>query len=107
MEWITVERSSLSVADVQSITVKGKKLTLVYAEEKFYAFAGKCSHAGGNMSKGWCKDGFLVCPVHRYQYALSNGRGAPGQGDYLKTYPLKQNDTHIMIGIKKSWFKFW
>ncbi len=107
MQWFSIPVASLSVADVQSITVNSKRLTLVKNNDKFYVFTNKCPHAGADLSNGWCKEGFLVCPVHRYQYQLENGRGAIGQGDYLKKYPVKIIEGNLMIGFKKPWFQFW
>jgi 3-phenylpropionate/trans-cinnamate dioxygenase ferredoxin subunit len=107
MEWFPVAIFSLSSADVQLIVIKGKKLILVKEEGRFYVFTNKCPHAGAGLSAGWCQKGFLVCPVHRYSYNLENGRGAKGQGDYLKNYPTKVEGNTLFIGFKKPWFKFW
>nr|WP_294895440.1 Rieske (2Fe-2S) protein [uncultured Pedobacter sp.] len=107
MEWVAIAISSLSSADVQLVSIKGKRIVLVKDNNTFYAFTSKCPHAGGDLSAGWCKEGYLVCPIHRYSYNLKSGRGASGQGDYLKNYPVKTEKDHILIGFKKPWFKFW
>lgn len=107
MDWIKIAISSLSVADIQLIKVKNKQLILVRDGDVFYAFKNKCPHAGADLSNAWCKEGYLVCPIHRYSYNLKNGRGAKGQGDYLKQYPIKIIGNDILIGVKKPWFKFW
>jgi nitrite reductase/ring-hydroxylating ferredoxin subunit len=107
MEWVSIEISKLSIADVQQISVKGKKLTLVRQHKNFYVFTNKCPHAGSDITNGWCENGYLVCPVHRYKYNLLNGRGVSGQGDYLKTYPVKVEGNNLFIGFINPWFKFW
>lgn len=107
MEWVSIPISSLSIADVQSITVKGKRVVLVRDKGEFYAFNSKCPHAGADLSTGWCKEGYLVCPVHRYSYNLKNGRGATGQGDYLPYYPVRVVGDQVLIDFKKPWFNFW
>lgn len=107
MKWISIELTSLNSNEVQTIYINGKKLLLVSKEESFFVFASKCPHAGADLSGAWCKGDFLVCPVHRYQYQLLNGRGAPGQGDYLKNYPTKIENGKLWIGFKKPWFRFW
>ncbi|WP_017257632.1 Rieske (2Fe-2S) protein [Pedobacter arcticus] len=107
MKWFTIPLSSLSSADVQLIVVNSKKLTLVQHQGNYHVFANKCPHAGGDLTNGWCTEGFLVCPIHRYQYNLENGRGAIGQGDYLRKYPVKIVGENLMVGFKKLWFKFW
>lgn len=107
MEWIPIVISFLNVADVQTITVKGNRLILVRNGGKFHVFSNKCPHAGADLSAAWCDKGYLICPVHRYKYNFENGRGAVGQGDYLKTYPVKLIGDNLFVGLKKPWFKFW
>lgn len=107
MEWVSIAISSLSIADVQPVVVKGKRLVLVKENNQFYVFKNKCPHAGADLGNAWCKEGYLVCPIHRYKYSLESGRGAIGQGDYLKNYPTKVVGDHVFIGFKKPWFRFW
>lgn len=107
MEWVRVAKSSLSLADVQTISVKGKTLVLVKDDGEFYAFTNKCPHAGADLSTAWCEKGYLICPIHRHAYNLKNGRGAVGQGDHLMNYAVKSETDYLLIGIPKPWFKFW
>ncbi|HEX7366155.1 MAG TPA: Rieske (2Fe-2S) protein [Pelobium sp.] len=107
MKWIKIAIASLSPADVQLINLKKQKLVLVRKDNHFYVFKNKCPHAGADLSNGWCKNDYLVCPIHRYSYQLKNGKGAKGQGDYLKHYPVKIAGDQLLIGLKEPWFKFW
>lgn len=83
----------------------GKKLCLLRHSGQLHAVQDTCPHAGGVLSGGWCKDGYLVCPIHRWEYSLQNGRGAEGQGDYINTYPVEARPDGIYIGIKESFWK--
>jgi nitrite reductase/ring-hydroxylating ferredoxin subunit len=90
---------------VEQIKLEGKKLCLVRTEGKFYAVENSCPHAGGILSGGWCKNGNIVCPIHRWEYNLVNGRGAQGQGDYVNTYPVELREDGIYIGFKTGFWK--
>jgi len=93
---------------VMQLNVAGKKLCLVRHQEQIFAVQNTCPHAGGILSGGWCKNGHLVCPIHRWEYNLQTGRGATGQGDYIDTYPVQVKPDGIYIGIKESlWKKLW
>ena len=70
-----------------------------------FALAARCPHAGADISNGWCKDGKLVCPFHRYSYDIRTGRGSPGQGDYIKKYPTEIRSDGIYVGINSIWSK--
>lgn len=107
VKWFSIDKGALLNQEVQLIAVDGKKLCLILSENKYYATAIHCPHAGADLSKGWCEKGYLVCPIHRFKYSLENGRGAKGQGNYLPNYPVIDEGDFLKIAIKKSWFKFW
>jgi nitrite reductase/ring-hydroxylating ferredoxin subunit len=103
MIWHKIPKTDLKDVEIQVINLKGKKVCLVRDGSNYYATASNCPHAGASLEHGWCEKGYIVCPVHRHQYNLKNGRGADGQGDYLPNYPLKQEKDYLLIGTKKSW----
>ena len=105
LNWIKVNEPIPTEDFVQQIKLEGKKLCLVRAEGKLYAVENTCPHAGGILSGGWCKNGNIICPIHRWEYSLENGRGASGQGDYINTYPIENRDDGIYIGIKIGLWK--
>ena len=87
MAWYKV----LAAADIKYPFVKKVKagkiaIALVGVEGIIHALSARCPHAGEDLSYGWCKDGKLVCPVHRYSYDINTGRGSAGQGDYVDTF---------------------
>ena len=90
---------------VQQVALAGKKICLVRDGESLFAFQNTCPHAGGILSGGWCSHGHLICPIHRYEYNLETGRGAPGQGDYITRYPLEVRNDGVYIGFKQSLWK--
>ena len=106
MRWVEINQDKLTDKTVQKISVEGKILVLIKFKADFFITESKCPHAGADISQGWCnKDGNLVCPFHRHEYQLSNGRGKVGQGDYLKTYPVKQEFGKIFVGFKEGWWE--
>lgn len=105
MEWFKVDIELPDHDLVEQIKVNGKKLCLIKHQEKVYVIQNTCPHAGGILSGGWCKEGHIVCPIHRYEYNLSTGRGAPGQGDYIDIYPTEQREDGLYVGLKESWWK--
>ena len=87
------------------VEVAGKKITLGKFNEDVYAFAHKCPHASGIMADGFINAmGRVVCPLHRYQFSMENGRNTSGEGYYLKTYPVKIDNEVLFIGIAKTGF---
>jgi 3-phenylpropionate/trans-cinnamate dioxygenase ferredoxin subunit len=51
--------------------------------------------------------GNVVCPLHRYKYALKNGRNISGEGYYLKHWPVEIRGNGIYVGLEeRSFFNF-
>jgi nitrite reductase/ring-hydroxylating ferredoxin subunit len=107
LRWIKLFEMEILPDDdfIKSVQVHNKRICLIKTKGSWFATQAKCPHAGADLSQGWCKNGKLICPFHRYEYDLQSGKGAPGQGDYINTYPLRIRQDGIYIGWKESWFK--
>lgn len=100
-EWIPEQEGLLKVK------IAGRHICLIRHQDQLYATSVRCPHAGADLSGGWCEGGRLICPYHRHAFDLQNGRGDPGQGNYITIYPLKQENGQWYIGLKKSGFRNW
>jgi nitrite reductase/ring-hydroxylating ferredoxin subunit len=105
MKWVKVDVPFLEEEFVKQVKVDGKKLCLIRHQTKLFVVQNTCPHAGGILSGGWCKEGNIVCPIHRYEYNLITGRGAKGQGDYIHIYPTEEREDGLYIGFKESLWK--
>ncbi|PWS28920.1 (2Fe-2S)-binding protein [Pedobacter yonginense] len=110
MQWFKVLNTAQipTFDSIKTIAVNGKQVCIIKTAGKIYATQSFCPHAGGNFGGGWCKNGQLVCPIHRYAYNLETGRGAEGQGDYINIFPTELREDGLYIGFKESWWsKLW
>lgn len=77
-----------------------KVVGLLKKEDKVYAFAATCPHAGAPLCSGWLDaQGRIVCPLHKYRFDPANGRNTSGEGYKLRTYPVEIRDGNIYIGL--------
>lgn len=108
MKWFKLFAAGILTSPdfIKLVTVSGKKLCIVKEGQRIFAVQNKCPHAGADLSQGWCDKGNLVCPYHRHEFNLETGRGAPGQGDYINTYPVEIREEGVYVGIKEFWWKF-
>jgi len=88
---------------IKKTKVSGKSILIIGYENDLYALGSTCPHAGAELSGGWCKDGKLVCPLHRYTYDLQTGKGSPGQNDYIDSYALEIRAGEVYVGIEAFW----
>ncbi len=84
---------------IKRVKVKGKSICLVGYGSEIFAVGSTCPHAGADLSGGWCKDGKIICPFHRYSYDIKTGKGDPGQNDYIDIYPVKISEDGVYIGL--------
>lgn len=107
LEWLKVaENRPVKEAFIQKVKAGNHNLCLIGFEGKLYAVSAKCPHAGGDLAGGWCENGQIICPLHRYQYNLKTGKGATGQGDYIDTFPVEIQADGIYVQMKKRWSLF-
>ena len=75
----------LNNQNLAEIKVNGKHVCIAVHKAHVFACAATCPHASGRLSNGYIDAlGNIVCPLHRYKFALSNGRNVSGEGYFLK-----------------------
>jgi 3-phenylpropionate/trans-cinnamate dioxygenase ferredoxin subunit len=55
-------------------TVSGNPILISRIGGKFYAIDAVCSHLYGYLPKGELRGSIVVCPVHKAQYDIPQGR---------------------------------
>jgi nitrite reductase/ring-hydroxylating ferredoxin subunit len=100
MNWHKVPDLSFTTEPfLEKVKINGKGICLVGSAGNVYALSSTCPQAGADLSGGWCKNGKLICPFHRYSYDIHTGKGSPGQNDYIDTYPVEIREDGIYIGF--------
>lgn len=100
MKWYPTGVTFTEQPFIRKISVDGRRICLVGYQGEIYALDTRCPHAGEDLSRGWCEEGKIVCPVHRYSYHLQTGRGSQGQNDYVNIYPVMIKDGEITVGFE-------
>jgi len=106
MDWVrifstqTEARQRITENKPQLVVVDGKRICLVLRQNSFFAVADRCTHNGESLSKGLVTHlGDVVCPWHGYRFNLKTGREAAQQSADLETYPVREDDTGVYIGL--------
>jgi nitrite reductase/ring-hydroxylating ferredoxin subunit len=107
MKWYEIPGIKLTGQPfIKRVKAGGKIICLVGYNNEIFALSAKCPHAGGDLTQGWCKEGKLICPLHRYSFDLRTGKGSEGQNDYIDSYPVEIKDDSVYIGINSFWENF-
>lgn len=68
-DWhVAVRSKDLREDDLQTARILGEDLVLWRHDGKVQAWKDLCIHRGARLSKGWVKDGLVVCPYHGWRY---------------------------------------
>ncbi len=77
--------------EMQAFNIEGKAIMLANYRGSYYALDNRCPHMGGQLSKGRLEGKIVICPRHKSQYDITNGRCIAGPRiGFLK---LKAKDT--------------
>lgn len=92
--------STFKSNELTEVKVEGKSIGLLKKDDKIFAFAALCPHAGAALCMGWLDAmGRIVCPLHQYRFDPANGRNTSGEGYKLKTYPVEVREDFIYIAL--------
>jgi len=92
----------------KKVSVEGKDILITNIQNKYYAVDNKCPHMGGSLYDGKLEGSHIVCPKHGSVFDVTNGEVVHGgkllfiniKVHNLAQYPLKVENTDIMIGIE-------
>jgi nitrite reductase/ring-hydroxylating ferredoxin subunit len=89
MSLMTVAKTAeLADGAMQAVTVAGKQIAVLRCGEKFYAFAQKCPHLGGDLCAGTVAGTVVTCPKHAASFDVSTGATVgPAKLLFLKLKP--------------------
>jgi 3-phenylpropionate/trans-cinnamate dioxygenase ferredoxin subunit len=99
---------------MKEVTIQGKKILVAKVKDKYYATTGRCTHFGGNLSRGTLEGTVVTCPLHGSQFDLTDGhvvRWLKGSGVLsavgkalkgsrpLDTYKVKVEGDKILVEV--------
>ncbi len=106
MEWLklfsseTEARQRLKPNKPQLVIAHGKRISLVWHGNRFFAVQDACTHNGESLSKGHVNHlGEIICPLHNYCFGLQSGQELNARSRDLITYPVKIELSGFYIGI--------
>jgi len=106
MDWIKVFANSVAARQAlvnnrpQLVIIGSTRICVVLNNENILAIEDKCSHNGESLSKGIVNYvGEVICPWHGYRFNLKTGRESAERSRDLATYPVKENEEGVFIGI--------
>lgn len=77
----------------------GELAIAVFREgERIYAVEDFCPHQGSTLSGGLVRDGIITCPLHAWQFRLTDGCNIDS-GPGLRTFDVRVDDGRICVAV--------
>ena len=85
---------------MKGFKVEGKEILVANYEGKYYATGKKCTHMGGDLSKGKLEGRIVTCPRHGSQFNVTTGNFVKGPAKKnAPSYEVKVEDQSIKVSI--------
>lgn len=111
MKYVKVaSTSNLPEGSKLKISLEDKTILLTNINNSYYAVDNKCPHMGGSLYDGELQGNHIVCPKHGSVFDVTNGEVVQNGKMFfinvkvhkLAQYPVKIENTDIMIGIEEN-----
>jgi nitrite reductase/ring-hydroxylating ferredoxin subunit len=96
-----ISQINFNANGLAEIDINSKMICLSRHDNRLFACAQKCPHAGALLAEGYIDAlGNLVCHLHKYKFNLKNGRNISGEGYYLKTFAIEEREDGVFVCIE-------
>lgn len=79
MEYLEVgEKGEIAEGTMKAYIVQGNNILIVNYNGSYYAIGEKCTHMGGDLSKGKLDGKIVTCPRHGSKFDITTGESISG-----------------------------
>jgi len=101
------KKSEIPVGMMKKVILNSKEILIANVGDKFYAIGNKCTHAGGNLSKGSLDSNIITCPRHGSRFDVTTGKSISGPKILLirlkvkdePIFPVKVEGNDVLINL--------
>jgi nitrite reductase/ring-hydroxylating ferredoxin subunit len=91
---------AVQAGQMREFAIGDLDIVVVNWDGAIHAFANRCPHQGGPLSKGRLEDGVMICPWHLWRFDARTGRPHFPEGyTSVARYPVKIEDGQILVGV--------
>jgi|GEM_PF-104372 len=81
------------------VHVQGKQIALFNIGGTFHAIDNACLHRGGHLGKGTLEGTTVTCPLHRWEFDVTNGVCTSRPGVKTRSYPVSIQGNAVMLAL--------
>ena len=72
------ETSEVSIGTMKMVKLEEKEILIANVSGNYYAIGNRCTHAGGDLSKGSLESNIVTCPRHGAKFDVTAGKAVSG-----------------------------
>jgi nitrite reductase/ring-hydroxylating ferredoxin subunit len=72
------ETSEIPVGKMKTVKLEDKEVLITNVNGNYHAIADRCTHKGGDLSKGSLDGNIITCPVHGARFDVTTGKVISG-----------------------------
>ena len=89
--------SEISNSTGKTFEIDGKNIAIFNLDNKFVAIDNACKHKGGSLGDGELDGTTVTCPLHGWQYNITNGECLTNPNVKLDSYDVKVDEDTIIL----------
>ena len=83
----------------KTFTIEGQTIAVFNKGEGFFAIEDTCKHKGGSLGEGKLDGDTITCPLHGWQYNITNGECLMNPQVKMKSFPVKVENGEISLEV--------
>ena len=92
------ETTEVPAGGIKKVAVGGEEILVANVEGKYYAMGGKCTHRGGDLSKGVLSGSVVKCPRHGARFDVTSGEVVRGPAKKSEpTFEVRVEGKNILV----------
>ena len=107
MEYLEVGKiSEVNKGTMKAYIIKDNDILVANYNDNYYAIGRKCTHMGGDLSKGKLEGKIVICPRHGSRFDITTGESISGPKiGFLKLKTKKEPSYEVKIEDGKIFYQ--
>ena len=83
----------------KTFTIEGQTIAVFNKGGEIFAIEDTCKHKGGSLGEGELNGDTITCPLHGWQYNITNGECLMNPQVKMKSFPVKVENGEISLEV--------
>ena len=101
IDWYRVAGlDELEDGDVKTVLAGRNVVALTLHEGRYGALDNRCPHENAPLGEGYIDRGWLICPLHQYEFNPHDGHPSPTFDEGPPAYPVHVREDGLYVGVE-------